>query len=190
MESKTEENSLLALNKIVNRLEVLCFSDSQCRSQKTSKLSNFSIHEILKPSFGIPLKYDNDSDSAYTSDTGDAWSSCDETYDHASPRLQSTKQNLLEAKRIQTPKRKYSSGNRKSDKVQEIRKPFKCWTERWRQQFDDDGYSSSDSESALDLRLERKKTPPKTTGPLPTWVYCTRYSDRPSAGTSTLRHSE
>ena len=51
---------------------------------------------------------------------------------------------------------------------------------------EEDGFSSdsSDNDVPLDLRIQRKKTPPKRTTDLPAWVFCTRYSDRPSAGRS------
>ncbi|XP_052233101.1 homeobox protein engrailed-1-B-like [Dreissena polymorpha] len=57
------------------------------------------------------------------------------------------------------------------------------WSEILRRKYKEDGYTSSDFDSALDLRIQRKKTPPATTtDALPAWVFCTRYSDRPSAG--------
>lgn len=172
------EHSLVALNKIVSNLEILCFNDKGNLSQKS--FTNFSIHEILKPSFGGALKCEYDSDSAYTSDNCDAWSSSDEMSDRTSPRIRvnpvikgGEELNPTTLK----PNRKSSIVATKSEQ-----KPFSRWTDRWRQKFEDDGYSSSDSESALDLRIERKKTPPKFTSQLPSWVFCTRYSDRPSAG--------
>lgn len=177
-------SALINLSRMVHNLEFMCLKEQEKISQKS--YTNFSMHEILKPSFGLTSNYDYDSDSAYTSDNWDASSSSDEALDRLSVRSQSPEEaitySVIQSQRV----RKNGCTTAPRATVKPKNELMTSWTQRWRQKFEDDGYSSSDSESALDLRIERKKTPPKLTSQIPAWVFCTRYSDRPSAGKTLL----
>lgn len=168
---ESEENALFNLNKLVENLDLQCLTKSGQKEKIKNLFTNFSIHEILKPSFGS-IKWGYDSDSAYTSDTNDSDDAVDRDYlGRVTPE-----------RPVSLPACFRHEHPTKIKQAKSSQEPVSSWMYRIRRQIDDDGYSSSDSESALDLRIERKKTPPKSTGQLPAWVFCTRYSDRPSAG--------
>lgn len=167
-----EENALFSLNKLVENLDIQCVPKSGRKEKTKNSFTNFSIQEILKPSFGS-LKCGYDSDSAYTSDTND---SSDDAVDR------DYLGRVTPERPVSLPACFHHEHPTKKKQVKSLQEPISSWMYRIRRQIEDDGYSSSDSESALDLRIERKKTPPKWTGQLPAWVFCTRYSDRPSAG--------
>lgn len=168
-------NAIERITKMVETFEKLCCKEqnmSVAHSALPNKTyTNFSVNEILRRNTGAVY----DSDGTHLSENSDIYSSCDEYERGSSPDTQNSE--------WEEPIDLRTNG-----KVESAFEPV-FWNaltlaHRNHLQAEDDGYSSSDSEAthALDLRIARKKTPPKMTKEIPAWVFCTRYSDRPSAG--------
>ena len=177
--------------RMMDKFETLlsCERDSpECISQRD--FTNFSVNEILKPEFGR-----NFQTNCFHQKIADVVSSTDDLSDVASESDESTNVDA-NIRYAQTPENRCSPPSTRARKNAYVAdeplfmhsyadvKPFSMLDRIRRQNLEEDGYSSSDSESALDLRIERKKTPPKNA--VPAWVFCTRYSDRPSAGEDSL----
>ena len=177
--------------RMMDKFETLlsCDRDSlECISHRD--YTNFSVSEILKPEFG-----QNYQTNCLHQKIANVVSSTDDLSDVSSESDESTNGDV-NIRYAQTPENRCSPPStrvRKNAYVAEEPlfmhsyadvKPFSMLDRIRRQNLEEDGYSSSDSESALDLRIERKKTPPKNS--VPAWVFCTRYSDRPSAGEGSL----
>ena len=172
------------------------FSNLQCGSEykvlpwlnqsNFAKYNNVSVTDILGPQFEkFASNWDYDSDGAYTSDNGEIYASSDELQDSGSCRSSSSFETRNDqAAPLDLTKRTIEKESESSHV------PRPCYTDRvmtWseilRRKYYSDGYTSSDSELAVDHRIQRKRTPPvTTTDALPACVFCTRYSDRPSAG--------
>ncbi|XP_045210375.2 homeobox protein engrailed-2b-like [Mercenaria mercenaria] len=172
-----ENDSILRINKMVDNFRRLCCceqcTESSSYSTSPRNYTNFSVKQILWQDFRRGLQYD--SDGTYMSENSDVYSSCDECERCSSPNMQlSTSPEPLDLS-----KKYIRFANEESNRWTPNLKPTRTGF-----QADEDGYSSSDSEvaHALDLRVQRKKTPPKVNSGIPAWVFCTRYSDRPSAG--------
>lgn len=138
--------------------------------------TNFSVNHILRSDFGSLSQSAYDSDGTYWTENSEICSSCDEYETYSNPGL--TPSTSPEPLDLSSKPTRYTVDETKAQNINT------SLTRRLRLLADEDGYSSSDSESAhaLDLRVQRKKTPPKRTDGIPAWVFCTRYSDRPAAG--------
>ncbi|XP_060583587.1 homeobox protein engrailed-1a-like [Ruditapes philippinarum] len=173
-----EQDSMLKINRMVENFRKLCCCEqcveSPSYSTSPTPYTNFSVRQILQQDFRRSLQYD--SDGTGLSENSDVYSSCDECERCPSPDMQ-----LSASPEPLDLSYKY---NRLAEDDINVLATLPRST-RVGFQADEDGYSSSDSEIAhapLDLRVQRKKTPPKITSGIPAWVFCTRYSDRPSAG--------
>jgi len=183
-------NALEQMNKMLINFEELRCGDGfkpcpeEIRAAAMSYFTDYSIKEILKSSFGKETRsnYAYSSDSAYTSDSQEYLSSSDDyltdndSWRSSSPGSEQTDEDQpLDLSK--TSKYFYQQ------QVNHVHlTPNQIITARLRRNLEEDGYTSSDSETAIDLRVRRKKTPPHRRQQLPAWVFCTRYSDRPSAG--------
>ena len=169
--------------QMVNKLDTLCCGRDYSERCSQGDYTKFTVKEILKPEFGQNYKT-----ACFHQKIAVIVSSTDELSDVSSESDESTNadSDMRDADSPESRSLPPSTRVRKNAYVADEPlfqysyadiKPFSL-LDRIRRQ--EDGYSSSDSESALDLRIERKKTPPKNS--VPAWVFCTRYSDRPSAG--------
>ena len=174
-----DESAISKINSMVQNFENLCCETCTNKRSNSRKIgyTNFSVNEILKANFAAKLSnYESDSDGTYLSESSEFHSSDEETRDPYEAHYRNIDYN--DSKNQKT--REEVQGQFITDDIPKAR-PFSIFG-RFQQQYEEDGYSSSDSEAALDLRIPRKKTPPKMNKQLPAWVFCTRYSDRPSAG--------
>ncbi|WAR04493.1 HME2B-like protein [Mya arenaria] len=189
-------NSLDKMSQMLRNFETLRCGDGfkPCsdadRAIALAACTDFSVQEILRPSFGSIKRTHHlyDSDGAYTSDNCDIYSSCDEIHtDTDSIRSSSPEYNqTLSDEPLDLSK---TSNYRENHQIPSDLNVVSL-SERFRRRVEEDGYSSSDSEAALDLRIRRKKTPPAMRNQIPAWVFCTRYSDRPSAGPRSRKRRE
>lgn len=169
-----ETDTVFKINKMVENFRRLCCCEqcvgSTCYSSSLRNYTNFSVDRILRQGFGGLSAYD--SDGSYWAENSEVCSSCDEYETCSNPEVSSSPEPLdLSLKPSKYIEDELSGHDRRSMFLRGL-------------QAEEDGYSSSDSEvaHALDLRVQRKKTPPKRATGIPAWVFCTRYSDRPSAG--------
>lgn len=164
---------------MVDNFQHLCCGENKIKYSKYNppikSYTNFSMQRILQRDFHNESLYSYDSDGTYMSENSDIYSSSDEYDRGSSPEIQPAE--WTQPLDLRT--------NRTTPTADE----HLLWNaltlaHKDRLRLEDDGYSSSDSDAAhaLDLRIARKKTPPSLTNGLPAWVFCTRYSDRPSAG--------
>ena len=184
-------NSIDRMHRMLDKFETLCCGDN-CQRISQRDFTNFSVNEILKPSFGV-----RDAPSCYFHKIADIVSSTEELSDASSEYDNTNSENEIHETVQQDDNYPVADSHhllpyvhrRKLGTVEDELlfqysyadvKPFSMLKRIKQNNLEEDGYSSSDSESALDLRIERKKTPPKNS--VPAWVFCTRYSDRPSAG--------
>ena len=185
---ETEDNAIDKMFRMMDKFETLCCGGDNCPQRiNQGNYTDFSVNEILKPDFGA--RYIN---NCYFHKIADIVSSTDELSDVTSEYddRNSSEYEFREASSPDSQCLPPSSRRRKTGYVPDDPlfqhsyvdvKPFSILERIRRNKYlEEDGYSSSDSESALDLRIPRKKTPPKNS--VPAWVFCTRYSDRPSAG--------
>ena len=173
--------------RMMDKFETLLSCDRDLSERvNQADYTNFSVNEILKPEFGR-----NCQTNCFHQKIADIVSSTDELSDVSSEsdELINVDTHIRNAESPDCRSSPPSTRIRKNACVADEPlfmysyadvKPFSILDRIRRQNLEEDGYSSSDSESALDLRIERKKTPPKNS--VPAWVFCTRYSDRPSAG--------
>lgn len=172
--------SIARINKMVDNFKRLCCCErcTNCESSPSSHTGNYThfyMRDILRPEFGSTSQMAYDSDGTYISENSDAYSSCDECDVGSIPEVQTSSPQPLDL-----TKKLHSYPVDSADDTNK----WNLLAVSGRFQLEEDGYSSSDSEiaHALDLRIPRKKTPPRTSKALPAWVFCTRYSDRPSSG--------
>lgn len=189
-----DDSAMDKMYRMVDKFENLCCGKTFCQRTNEGNFTNFTVDEILKPDFGhnymqncysqriADIVSSADELSDVTSESDDIYSSETEIRDTESPE----NQYILPSARVRKnahvvddPLFQYSYANVK---------PFNMLDRIRRHNLEEDGYSSSDSESALDLRIARKKTPPKNS--VPAWIFCTRYSDRPSAGPRAKRRKK
>ncbi|KAL4228652.1 heme oxygenase [Mactra antiquata] len=176
-----EGDSILRMNLMLENFEQLCCGDrTSCCPPLRQGYTNFSVTEILRPGFGATNENIYDSDGTRLSEYSDTSSSCDECERTSSPDSQYSDSSIP---------MDFTKANLDRQFVQQRKSPALLTKRKFPfsnlRHLEEDGYSSSDSEAAaapLDLRVSRKKTPPKRSiNGVPAWVFCTRYSDRPAS---------